>query len=65
MSSRLLKQILAAVVIVGASVGAAGAVSAAPVIAAAGVRPMQQAAVTPVYWIRRHGHKIWVRPHHH
>ena len=63
MSSVLLKQLLAAVVIVGASVGAAGAVSAAPVVHAIDASATH-AAVTPVYWVHRHGHRVWVRPHH-
>ena len=63
MSSRLLKQLLATVVIAAASVGAAGAVSAAPVIHAVNVHSTDS-AVQHVYWVHRHGHRYWVRPRH-
>jgi hypothetical protein len=65
MSRLLLKQLLATAVIATVSLGAAGAVSAAPVMHAVTVAPA--AATSPVqnvYWVRRHGHRYWVGRHH-
>ena len=58
-----LKSLGAAVLVATASMGMA---NAAPVVpAAAQLAVAAHNSIDFVYWVRRHGHKVWVQPRRH
>ncbi len=61
-----LKLLAAAAVVATASLVLPGAASAAPIAPAFSKASIPaQSGIESVYWVRRHGHRMWVRPHHH
>ena len=60
-----LKLLAAAAAIAVTSFAVVAPASAAPVAPAFSKAALSaHSSVQSVYWIHRHGHRIWVRPHH-
>jgi hypothetical protein len=65
MSSRGLKLMLVVSMLFAAAAGVSRSASAAPVLHGISTEmPASTATVQKIYWVWRHHHRVWVRPHH-